>query len=216
MIVYRLHRQADSGAGEAQVTLRLPSRYRDEPALLTLEGDPSFIEWLKLDGVGGRHAVTTPAGLRVTPQQLAASLAEIPFTEYRPELVEGADVLARRRPPDGTLAELTNDVVTRAAAVIARCGDIARMGDGMDLINVLSSLDRLAFLWTHWRQRGGDPTHPAFRASIVTALAREGIALDEGMVSNLLELLATQLPRPDVARDPRPLRDQLVARMSAR
>jgi hypothetical protein len=214
MIVYRLRRKLRHSNREELATVRLRAHHRDEYALLELDGDPDFVESLTLDAIGGLHTIQTPEGTRTTPQELASSL-RASFAQYQPELVEGAEVLQRRSPPRGTLAEQRTALADGIAAVLAMGAEIVRSGQGMAFANAGPQLAYVAFLWSHWRQQGGQADDPELARALAAALAESRLRLDDAAVAGALASLTTTLERDGEALDRARLRDDVVARLRA-
>lgn len=214
MIVYKLRRKLRYSNREEVATVRLRADHRDEYSLLEIEGDPDFVESLTLDAIGGLHTIQKPEGTLTTPQELASSL-RASFGEYQPELVEGAHVLERRSPPRGTLAEQRTALAGSMAAVLAMAVEIVRSGQGMAFANVAPQLAYVAFLWSHWRQQGGQADDPALASALAGGLAEGRLRLDEALVSELLAMLTAALERDGEKLDGASLRDELVARVRA-
>ena len=214
MIVYRLRRQLRYSKKQESATVRLAADYRDQFALLELDGDPDFVDLLRLDGVGGVRTLDAPGGVRTTPQELAWSM-DARFSEYHPELIEGSEVLQRRQPPSGSLAEQRAALAGSMAGAVALCADIVGTGSGMAFVNVVPQLGYVEFLWSHWRKQGGDPRDPGLARAFVDQLAESRVALDNVRASEVLGILTTTLERDGETTDGARLRDDIVAALRA-
>jgi len=205
MLRYRLKAPATTHWARANkdVFVSLDVAYREAHAPLVIDGPRILVEMVRealAEAHGFRGRSLSESLHFVMPLDLEPAMKHWSMQPFEPELVEGADVLERRRPPWDDLhgAPMTTDQLTEALG--ATFGDwlvynLTRPFDvrSYDGEHFFAQVESVVFMWTFWRPHQATPEQAA--AALAVPLAAEHAA-QEARLATFSEPLVRELLAP--------------------
>lgn len=155
MIRYRLLAPPQPGSQpdrpHRQAIVSLDSDYCDARAPIQVKGSSRTCGEVLQALLSSYGAGGSPLEEVMTPEDLAVAMASPMLRRFQPELMEGQEVLLRRRPPQGTPEQITTKVAVHLSRLtvdyLPAIDDLSSYPGRI----MLSCVVELLFVWSYWR-----------------------------------------------------------------